>query len=152
MKILVIEDNPELIKSVCLCVEFTSLGGTSLFLWEGRRGGELVETESPDLVVLDIASPAFHGLEVLREIRRFSDVPVVVLAPGHDEADKVKALEMGADDYFVKPFTAIELMARIGAMLRRAQPSQLSARPSAPLRVGSPIINRFVQGRYYLHG
>ena len=137
LKILVIEANPQLNTSASLCVEVTFAGDTFLSLWEGARGGELIGMESPDLVILDIVSPNLIDFGALREIRRFSNVPVIVLAPGYEEADKVKALDMGADDYIAKPFSTIELMAQIGSVLRRALPAQ----PSDPLQIVSPVVD-----------
>ncbi len=76
----------------------------------------------PDLVVLDIMLPAVSGLEVLREIRRHGDLPVILLTARAEEADRVAGLELGADDYVVKPFSPRELTARVRSVLRRATP------------------------------
>ena len=80
-----------------------------------------IATERPDLVLLDMAMPGFGGIEVCRRIRAYSRVPILVLTALTDEAQKVKALDAGADDYVTKPFGADELLARIRAALRRAQ-------------------------------
>ena len=80
-----------------------------------------IATERPDLVLLDLAMPGFGGIEVCRRIRAYSRVPILVLTALTDEAQKVKALDAGADDYVTKPFGADELLARIRAALRRAQ-------------------------------
>ncbi len=88
---------------------------------QGRKGIELVETESPDVVLLDIGLPDMDGFEVLRQIRFFSDVPILIETVEDREADRVRGLELGADDYITKPFSYIELLARVKAVLRRSQ-------------------------------
>jgi len=87
----------------------------------GERGLLLVDLEKPDLVLLDLVMPDMSGFQVLEQIRRFSDVPVIILTVQNDELDKVRGLELGADDYIVKPFGRLELMARIRSALRRAE-------------------------------
>ncbi len=88
---------------------------------QGRKGIELVETESPDVVLLDIGLPDMDGFEVLRQIRFFSDVPIIIETVEDREADRVRGLELGADDYITKPFSYMELLARVKAVLRRSQ-------------------------------
>ena len=121
MKVLVIEDDPGIIEVVSLCFQLR-WGGTSLVsAATGAQGVELVETETPDVVILDIGLPDMDGYQVLREIRRFSDVPVIVLTVRDEDTNIAKGLELGADDYITKPFSHIELIARVQAVLRRAQ-------------------------------
>ena len=92
---------------------------------------DIVEREAPDLVLLDIGLPGQDGFDVLRELRAFSDVPVVMLTARDDAMDKVKGLELGADDYVTKPFNHLELMARVRAVLRRHDmPAPASRAPS----------------------
>jgi two-component system KDP operon response regulator KdpE len=88
---------------------------------EGPEALELLEQERPDVVLLDIGLPDMSGLEVLKSIRVFSDVPVIMLTVRDDELSKVQGLELGADDYVTKPFSHLELLARVRAVLRRAQ-------------------------------
>lgn len=95
-----------------------------LSVGEGRKGIELVETESPDMVLLDIGLPDTDGFDVLRQIRFFSDVPIIIETVEDQEAERVRGLELGADDYLVKPFSYMELLARVKAVLRRAQMSE----------------------------
>ena len=87
---------------------------------DGRGGLDATLTDAPDLVVLDLTLPAIDGLDVLGAIRRVSDVPVIILTGRGEETDRIVGLRMGADDYIVKPFSARELAARVGAVLRRA--------------------------------
>ena len=121
MKVLVIEDDPGIIEVVSLCFQLRWSGTTVVSAPNGRKGIELVESESPEVVILDIGLPDIDGYQVLREIRRFSDVPVIMLTVRGEDTDVAKGLELGADDYITKPFSHIELIARVQAVLRRAQ-------------------------------
>jgi two-component system response regulator VicR len=121
MKVLVIEDDPGIIEVVSLCFQLRWSGTTVISAANGHKGIDLVETESPDVVILDIGLPDMDGYQVLREIRRFSDVPVLMLTVRGEDTDVAKGLELGADDYITKPFSHIELIARVQAVLRRAQ-------------------------------
>jgi two-component system, OmpR family, KDP operon response regulator KdpE len=131
MKILVVDDEPDVIESVRLGFtlqwrEVDVLGAAS-----GEAALEVVEHELPDIVLLDVGLPDLDGFEVLRQIRAFSDVPVVMLTARDDAMDKVKGLELGADDYVTKPFNHLELMARVRAVLRRlSMPAPVSRAPS----------------------
>lgn len=88
---------------------------------DGEQGLQMALRDAPDLVVLDIMLPGLDGWEVCRRIRRERDVPIVMLTARSDDVDKVVGLEMGADDYVVKPFNPRELVARVRAVLRRYQ-------------------------------
>jgi two-component system KDP operon response regulator KdpE len=88
---------------------------------QGEKGIELVETESPDVVLLDIGLPDMDGFEVLRQIRFFSSVPIIIETVEDEEVDRIRGLELGADDYITKPFSYMELLARVKAVLRRSQ-------------------------------
>jgi two-component system KDP operon response regulator KdpE len=120
MKVLVIEDDPGIIEVVSLCFQLRWSGTTVISAANGRQGVTFVETESPDVVILDIGLPDMDGYQVLKEIRRFSDVPVIMLTVRGEDTDIAKGLELG-DDYITKPFSHIELIARVQAVLRRAQ-------------------------------
>jgi DNA-binding response OmpR family regulator len=121
MKVLVIEDDPGIIEVVSLCFQLRWSGTNVISAANGREGVALVENESPDVVILDIGLPDIDGYQVLKEIRRFSDVPVLMLTVRGEDTDVAKGLELGADDYITKPFSHIELIARVQAVLRRAQ-------------------------------
>ena len=90
---------------------------------DGRSALAAVDGERPDLVLLDLSMPGMSGLEVLAQLRRTSDVPVMVLSGREDESDRVLALDLGADDYVLKPFLVRELPARIRSVLRRYRPA-----------------------------
>jgi two-component system, OmpR family, response regulator RegX3 len=97
---------------------------------------ELAAAEEPDLVMLDLALPDGDGRDVCRELRRHSDVPIVMLTARGTELDKIVGLELGADDYVVKPFSAAEVISRIRAVLRRSAPRNGNATAEKPLRIG----------------
>lgn len=119
MKILVVDDAPDVIESVRLGFTLQWREVEVLGAERGEQGLDLVEQEKPDLVLLDVGLPDIDGYEVLRQIRAFSDVPVVMLTARDDTLDLVKGLELGADDYVTKPFNHLELLARVKAVLRR---------------------------------
>ena len=119
MKALIIEDDHNLIKAVSLALRARWPQANIVNIAEGNKGLEAVETELPDIVLLDLGLPDIDGLEVLRQIRLFSYVPVIIITVRNQEIDKLKGLEMGADDYLTKPFSYLELVARVNALLRR---------------------------------
>jgi len=121
MKAVVIDDSPEIADVVSLCFQLHWSGATIVPAKDGIRGLELIEAENPDVVILDIGLPDMDGFQVLREIRRFSQVPVLMLTVRGEDTDVARGLELGADDYITKPFSHIELIARVRAVLRRVQ-------------------------------
>ena len=121
MKVLVIDDSAEITEVVSLCFRMRWGGANVVSAADGKTGLALIETENPDIVILDVGLPDINGFEVLREIRRFSQVPVIMLTVRGEDTDVAKGLELGADDYVTKPFSHIELIARVQAVLRRAQ-------------------------------
>jgi two-component system KDP operon response regulator KdpE len=131
MKILVVDDEPDVVESVRLGFTLQWRDVDLLEAGEGQRALDIVEQDHPDIVLLDVGLPGIDGYEVLRQIRAFSDVPVVMLTARDDAMDKVKGLELGADDYVTKPFNHLELMARVKAVLRRLEmPPPTSRAPS----------------------
>ncbi|MDY6835310.1 MAG: response regulator transcription factor [Chloroflexota bacterium] len=120
-----VEDNKEIIEAVSLCFELRWPGAIISSASEGERGLEVLEAESPDIVILDLGLPDLDGFDVLRQVRAFSDVPIIILTVRGEEINKVKGLELGADDYIVKPFAPAELLARVKAVLRRSQMPEL---------------------------
>ena len=129
--VLVVEDEPRIASLVREYLE--NAGFAVLVASDGRAGLTLARARRPDAVVLDLGLPGIDGLDVVRELRRDSTVPIVVLTARGDEADRVAGLELGADDYVVKPFSPKELVARIRAVLRR---SEAAARPADRIVVG----------------
>lgn len=123
MKILVVDDDPDVIEAVSLTFEMRWPGSNILSSPDGDTGIQIVDTEKPALVLLDIGLADMDGFEVCQEIRRFSDVPIIMVTVREKNADIVHGLRVGADDYIVKPFRPIELMARVQSILRRTHPS-----------------------------
>ncbi len=131
MKILVVDDEPDVVESVRLGLTLQWREVDVLGAGTGEKALDLIEHEHPDLVLLDIGLPDIDGYEVLRQARAFSDVPLIVLTARDSTLDKVKGLELGADDYVTKPFNHLELLARIKAVLRRHEmPAPTSRAPS----------------------
>jgi DNA-binding response OmpR family regulator len=140
MKVLIVEDSPDVVETLKLCFELRWPGATVLSTNSGREAMELAETEAPDLVILDLGLPDMDGLDVLKDIRLFSDVPIVILTVRDEEVSKVKGLETGADDYIVKPFSHIELLARVKAVVRRGRTAEPTGGEKA-LTLGNVIID-----------
>lgn len=122
MKVLCIDDTPDILGILSLSLKLRWPDAEVLSAGDGYSGLDLFEREAPDLVVVDLGMPGMDGYEVIRQIRLGSDVPIVVLTVRDGDLDIAKALEMGADDYITKPFSHVELVARLHAALRRARP------------------------------
>ena len=118
-KILVADDEPNIVKLLRLYLR--AEGYEIVAARDGREAIERFHAESPDLVLLDLMMPGLGGFEVCAEIRRESDVPVIMLTARTDDVDKIVGLEMGADDYITKPFNPREVVARVKANLRRRE-------------------------------
>jgi DNA-binding response OmpR family regulator len=115
--ILVVDDDPSIIKFITGNLEANDY--KVLKARDGEEALKVIEKESPDLMILDIMMPNMDGFEVCRRLRDWSQLPVIMLSAKCDEEDKVKCLNMGADDYLCKPFGLDEILARIRAVLRR---------------------------------
>lgn len=122
IRILVIEDEPQMQKF--LGASLTSEGYRTLEAMTGKEGLALARTHNPDLVLLDLGLPDTDGMEVTCALREFSTKPIIVISARGQEEDKVRALDVGADDYLTKPFGTSELMARIRVALRHASRSK----------------------------
>jgi DNA-binding response OmpR family regulator len=120
VKVLVIEDDPYICELITLYAEKS--GYRVNVANNGMNGLEMFYDTPPDLVILDIMLPEMDGWEVCKEIRRFEKTPVIMLTGKGENRDKLKGFDLGTDDYLVKPFDPNELMARIKAVLRRANP------------------------------
>jgi two-component system KDP operon response regulator KdpE len=128
MKILLVEDAPDVIEAIQIGMMLRFREVEILDAGNGDLALEMVEHELPDIVLLDIGLPGMNGFDVLREIRAFSDVPVIMLTAQDTTTSKIKGLELGADDYITKPFDHLELLARIRAVLRRLDMPDLKSR------------------------
>ena len=121
MKILVVDDDPVIRDALTVGLQFRWQDAAVIGADDGEAGLDAFFEHAPDVVVLDVAMPAKNGFEVLTEIRRVSDTPVIMLTARGEEQDQVRGLMLGADDYVVKPFSQLALAARIQAVLRRAE-------------------------------
>ena len=119
-RVLIVEDEPSFVEVIELALVADGFEVDAAL--DGRAGLDLYRAHRQDVVLLDLMLPGLSGLDVLRVIRRESDVPVIVVSAKDAEADVVAALELGADDYVTKPYSVRELVARIGAATRRAGP------------------------------
>ena len=131
-KILVVDDEQSIVD--VLTYNLIKAGHQPVVAREGETALRLARAERPDLVILDLMLPGIDGLDVCREIRKDGDLPIIILTAKDEEIDRVVGLELGADDYVVKPFSVRELMARVKSVLRRAQPRP--AESAQPLQVG----------------
>src|SRR6476619_272041 len=128
---LVVEDDPNIVDLIRS--NLAVRGFDTVVSVDGMRALQLLETEDPDIVLLDLMLPEADGFELCRQIRERSPVAIIVVSARGGERDKVTALHMGADDYMTKPFSIEELLARITATLRRT-------RPAASTEPGPPIV------------
>jgi two-component system KDP operon response regulator KdpE len=137
-RVLVVDDEPEIWRAVR--AGFASAGFTSEWAETGAEGIDLVARWRPDVVILDLTLPDLDGIEVCRRLRNWSPVPIVVLSVRGGDADKVTALELGADDYLTKPFSMAELIVRVRVALRHATGTTSSAR-EARFQTGGLVID-----------
>lgn len=135
-KILIVEDDETVLNFENL--ELSHEGYTTVTATDGRQAMELFEKENPDLVLLDIMLSELNGIEVLRRIRKTSQLPVILVTAKGETYDKVNGLNIGADDYISKPFAIEELLARISAVLRRSK-------AYAPVKQQTKVQNREVE-------
>ena len=136
-RILVVDDEPNILGTLAPLLR--ARGYETYTAMNGRSALEAVDRDKPDLIVLDLGLPDIDGVEVCRQIREVSNAAIVVLSARGAEDDKVRALDVGADDYVTKPFGAEELLARIRAGLRR---SDTPSPASEPIARGDLVIDR----------
>ncbi len=134
MRVLIVEDDSGI--ADFLQLELEHEGFEVLHAEDGRKALELFESDTPDIILLDIMLPKLNGLEVLRRIRKTSRVPVIMLTARGDTLDKVSGLDSGADDYLAKPFEIEELLARMRAVMRRNEAND------EPLKLRGIELNR----------
>ena len=135
-RVLVVEDESAIVDAVSYALELEGFQVASAH--GGREGLEAARRLNPSVVILDVMLPGMSGLDVCRQLRRESDVPIIMLTAKEGEADKVAGLELGADDYMTKPFSMRELVARVRAQVRRAAKSGALSGSNEVLR-GGPI-------------
>lgn len=138
-KILIVDDEPKIVE---ICRDYLQAAFYDVIsAQDGLEGLSQFHHEHPDLIVLDLMMPGMDGLDVCREIRRESNVPIIMLTAKVEEADKLIGLELGADDYITKPFSPRELVGRVKAVLRRTS----GIASSEMMRIGEITLDR---GRY----
>ena len=119
VQILVVDDEPRYVR--LMEVNLISEGFQVIKGFNGQEAVDAVDQHHPDLVLMDVMMPLVNGFEACERIREFSNVPIIMVTAKGDEQDRVRGLDVGADDYIVKPYSASELLARVRAVLRRAQ-------------------------------
>ncbi|HET9531038.1 MAG TPA: response regulator transcription factor [Blastocatellia bacterium] len=134
--ILVVDDEPQILR--VMRASLPARGYEVRTTPGGEEALDEIRKESLDLIILDLVMPKMSGLEVCRRIREFSSVPIIVLSAKGSEADKITALDLGADDYVTKPFSLDELLARVRAVLRRSHATEAN---EAVLKVGDLVID-----------
>lgn len=139
--ILICDDNPTIAET--LGAYLVNEGYSFSAAADGEEGLSKAQTESPDLIVLDLMMPKMSGTDVCREVRKTSNVPIIMLTAKGEEIDRILGLELGADDYIIKPFSPREVVARIKAVLRRI--GEQGEQPSSVLRYDNLEIDL---GRY----
>jgi len=117
-KILIVDDEENIVSLIEYNLK--NAGFQTIAAYDGRTGLSMAKEQKPDLMVLDLMLPEMDGFDVVRELRKESNIPVLMLTARSEEFDRVLALELGADDYLIKPFSTRELVARVKAILRRA--------------------------------
>src|SRR5437764_3777057 len=134
--VLVVDDEPQIVQ---LVRDYLEDGGFEvLTAADGSSALRLASTQRPDLIILDLGLPGVDGLDVTRALRREGQVPIIILTARADESDKLVGLELGADDYVTKPFSPKELVARVRAVLRRAEALR---HPAEVLTVGDVALD-----------
>ncbi len=147
-RILIVDDDLAIIKFVRANLKAEDY--ETLTALDGVEALETIEREMPDLVILDIMMPKMDGFEVCHQLREWSQMPIIILSARGDETDKVKCLELGADDYITKPFGVSELIARVRAVFRRTQ--TVGAIPTQPLFSSGELEINFAQRRVTIAG
>lgn len=137
-KVLIVEDEETIADAVAYALSRSGYETDTAL--DGLEGLRKAKEEHPDLIILDLMLPGMDGLELCRELRAESSVPIIMLTARHEEADRVIGLEVGADDYVIKPFSMKELIARVKAVLRRSEGTAYSC-PGGILKCGDLEMN-----------
>ena len=127
-KVLIVEDEQSISNFISMIL--TANGFDTIIVRTGEEALTMIASHCPDMIVLDLGLPDMDGMEVLKSVRKWSNLPVVVVSARNHEHDKVEALDYGADDYLVKPFGMMEMVSRVKAVLRRCAPAQQGRRLS----------------------
>ncbi len=139
MKVVVIEPNRIIIRDVHFCLKVRWPDVALLSTGEGQKGLEVIETETPDLVILSSHLPDTDTGDLIANIRRFSQVPLIVLTQEQSDMDRVRFLEAGADDCITTPFSPIELLTKVRVLLRRTWGQGFNFREQQPITIGDRV-------------
>src|SRR5690606_5462802 len=139
MKVLVIDDDKEIVELLGIYIQ--NVGYELEKAYNGKEALSKLNTQEIDLVVLDVMMPEMNGYEIIKEIRKDSQLPILMLSARSTDVDKIKGLITGADDYVVKPFNPLEVMARIKSLLRRSTYTAVPEQPNK-LEIGPLIIEK----------
>ena len=150
MKVLVIGDSRDAVEHIPLCLRLRWPSATMVFADTGAKGIELVKAEPPDLVIADFSLPDMRCVDLVGNIRSFSDVPLTVLIGEGTEMDRAEVLETGADDYIRKPLSASDVLAKTNALLRRARGDGF--KPDQASFVGGNLEINFTNRRVIVSG
>lgn len=131
--VLIADDEPQMVGIVAYALQ--TAGFQVLMAYDGLQALQQVEEHHPDMVILDVTMPGIDGFEVCRRVRSETTIPVLLLTVKDEQADVIKGLELGADDYMTKPFSTRELVLRVQAVLRRTRIRQVTVVESGPLRI-----------------
>jgi DNA-binding response OmpR family regulator len=147
-RILIVDDELSILKYLRANLE--AEGYEVLMAMDGNQALQTLEAELPDLVVLDIMMPGMDGFEVCRRLREWSQLPIIMLSARGDESDKVQCLDLGADDYVTKPFGKGEFIARVRAVLRRAEAARPT--PTTPFFKSGDLAINFSKRKVTING
>jgi len=148
VKVLVIEDSRQVVRDISFCLQIRYPDVVVVSVTEGQKGIELVEAESPDLVMVASSLPDTDTLDLISKIREFSDVPLIILSEAETDIDRARDLEAGADEYITKPFSPVELLAQVRALLRRTQ--GLGFRTESTISIGTELTINFSTHEVFL--
>lgn len=138
-RVLVVDDDPHIRDIICFTLKKT--GMETHIARDGAEALKVFVAEAPDLIILDVGMPEMDGLEVCRQIRKTSDIPILFLSARDEEIDRILGLEMGGDDYVTKPFSPRELVARVNVILRRLRPRDAAPVAHKTLSRGALVLN-----------
>jgi len=141
MKVLLIENDQQVARDLSFCLQVRYPEAIVVCAVEASTGIEMVESESPDLVMVDSSLPDIDLVEAIRRIREFSDVPLITLMEGQTDLERARCLDTGADDLVTKPFSPLELLARVSALFRRTR--GLGFKPERFLSLGDGVTINF---------
>ena len=150
MKPLVIEESEQVVKDISFCLQVRYPDVNVIAVSRGQEGIELVEDASPDLVIVDSSLSDITTLDLVSKIREFSDVALIVISEEQDAFERAKELEMGADEYIIKPFSPIEFLAKIRALLRRIDGNGF--KPQRLVTIGNELAINFATQEAFLSG